>query len=96
MVDEDKLIIPDEAKAMASQIINEAIKLIPAAPPTGNVAVNMDTAVILKKLDTIEKNLYVVFCIVEKILAEVGPSPEEFREMARTIDKKVIKQRMKK
>jgi hypothetical protein len=89
------LVIPDEAKAMAAQIISEAVKLIPQGSPSGNVAVNADMSAVLRKLDTIEKNLYVVFCIVEKILAEVGPTPEEFREMARTIDKKVLKERAK-
>ena len=93
--DEAPLVIPDEAKAMASQIINEAIKLIPAAPPTTNVAVNADYSAILRKLDTLEKNLYVVFCICEKILGELAPTPDELKTMARAVDKKVIKERMK-
>jgi len=91
-VEEPKpMVIPDEAKAMASQIIGEAIKLIPTAPPTAG-GLGPSNAAVLAKLETIEKNLYVVFCITEKILGQLV-DPSVMQRMGLEVDKKVLKKR---
>lgn len=84
--------IPEEAKALAGAIISEAIKLIPQPVPS---TMALDGAALMRKLETVEKNLYVVFCIVEKIYAEMAPTREDLMKAAAEVDKKVLKKRMK-